>query len=140
MKNIFEEKPKKVYNIPFSFSDNSSRSFNCNAIVFINSGTVNVSLNDIFLLVPGASIALNGNQNEIDSTIYKITFSAAAGTKLLQGWQKYDAGITTEPPYPKYAFYTKEPNKKDQDKARAGHTARKGEKNNRWNNKLKSDF
>jgi len=135
-----EIKPNRFYNLPFAYSSDSSRIFYGNAITFINSGTLNVLINDIFLLIPGASLSLNGNQNEIDSTVYKISFASGAGTKLLQGFIKYDAGISGTPVYPKNAFYTKEPNKKDQDRLRTGRPARKGEKNNLWNNKLKADF
>jgi len=47
---------------------------NCNAITFINNGlTFPVIVNNILEIPIGGSIAIEGNENEIDTTIYNIS-------------------------------------------------------------------
>jgi hypothetical protein len=75
----------------FSFSANFTRVFYCNSIEFVNSGTSNVFINDVFLLQPGTSQSNNGSPNEMDITVYKITF-APGGINNLQVWIKIDQG------------------------------------------------
>jgi hypothetical protein len=45
----------------------------CNEILFINSGSVNVRVNDV-LLVPNTSLRITGNAGEIDTTQYIVGF------------------------------------------------------------------
>ena len=82
-------KERDVRWIVDKFSKNFSRQFDANTILFINDGLVNVSINDIFSLTPGASLSLEANQNEIDKTYYQITFTAGAGPSL-SVWSKRD--------------------------------------------------
>lgn len=77
---------------PYSLSQNCNRIFYGNAIQFINSGTGNIFINDVFLLVPGASLSLDGSPGDIDFTPYKIQFTPGAATNLLQIWIKEDLG------------------------------------------------
>jgi hypothetical protein len=51
----------------------------CAEIAFINLGTTTVTLNNVFPIVAGASIAFNGNENEIDTTMYQVSFTGGAG-------------------------------------------------------------
>jgi hypothetical protein len=45
----------------------------CNAITFINNGTTfDLAINNILLIPPGGSIAIEGNENEIDTTTYNL--------------------------------------------------------------------
>jgi len=132
-------KTNSFRNYPYSFTDNSSRVFYCNAIVFINQGTSNVFINDIFTLLPFASLKFSGNQNEVDETVYKIAF-ASGGVNLLNVWTKEDAGQHKYNIYPKDAFYTKNASKRGQDAQRNGHGPVKGQKDNKYNNKLRGDF
>lgn len=135
VKNIeVSEKVNSVKYYPYTFTEASARAFYCNAIVYINSGTSNVILNDIYTLLPGQSIAFNGNQNEVDSTVYKIQFSAG-GANLLQCWIKEDAGNTKYNSYPANSFYLLDVDKREQDKRRAGVNRVKGEADNIYNNK-----
>ena len=80
-----------VYYAAYSFANDFTRTFNCNAIRFINSGTGIIFINDVFQLQPGASLGNEGNQNEIDLTVYRINF-APGFINLLQIWVKTDAG------------------------------------------------
>jgi len=52
---------------------NSRISSNSNAITFINTGSVNLTINDL-TLAPGQSFGVTGNDNEIDTTQYNLVF------------------------------------------------------------------
>jgi hypothetical protein len=54
----------------------------CNNITFINNGTINVQINQ-FTLVPNASLSIGGNENEIDTTIYNVSFQGATNGNLI---------------------------------------------------------
>jgi hypothetical protein len=46
---------------------------NCNAITFINnSTTLPITINNILEIPVGGSIAIEGNENEIDTTTYNL--------------------------------------------------------------------
>jgi len=46
---------------------------NCNAITFINNGTTQaIKINNILEIPVGGSIAIEGNENEIDVTTYNL--------------------------------------------------------------------
>jgi hypothetical protein len=47
----------------------------CNAITFINTGTTNVQINGVNL-VPGAQLVSLGNEGEINTTRYRLSFTA----------------------------------------------------------------
>lgn len=55
---------------------------NCNNITFINSGAIAVQINQ-FTLVAGASLSIGGNANEIDTTVYNISFSGATNGNVV---------------------------------------------------------
>lgn len=52
---------------------------NCNDITFINQGTTNFTIMDVELL-PNQSLRISGNNGEIDTTIYILTFSTLVST------------------------------------------------------------
>jgi hypothetical protein len=52
---------------------NARISSNSNAITFINTGSVNLTINDL-TLAPGQSFGVTGNDNEIDTTQYNLVF------------------------------------------------------------------
>jgi hypothetical protein len=52
---------------------------NCNDITFINSGTTNFTIMDVELL-PNQSLRISGNNGEIDTTIYILTFTTLVST------------------------------------------------------------
>ena len=46
---------------------------NCNAITFINNGaTLPITINNVLDIPVGGSIAIEGNENEIDTTTYNV--------------------------------------------------------------------
>jgi hypothetical protein len=46
---------------------------NCNAITFINTGTNQpLVINNVLFLPAGGSIAIEGNANELDTTVYRL--------------------------------------------------------------------
>jgi hypothetical protein len=69
----------KRYVLDFQqYANNNNIVSDCNAITFVNTGTVDVFVNK-FLLVAGASLVIGGNENEIDTTVYNIYFPTSAG-------------------------------------------------------------
>lgn len=55
------------------YTQNTVITGNCNSITFINTGTINVQVNQ-FVLTPDAQLTIGGNENEIDVTNYQINF------------------------------------------------------------------
>lgn len=56
------------------FNTSSKVYSDCNAIIFINTGTTNVNVNDV-IIAPSQKLTLSGNFAEIDTTQYQITFA-----------------------------------------------------------------
>lgn len=79
---IVSAKPIKIYWQPFTFTENQTRIFYGNAIVFNNQGTGDVTINSVFLLSVGDTLTLNCDPNEIDNTIYNINFTTGFTNKL----------------------------------------------------------
>lgn len=70
----------KKYRIEFlQFTETERISSNCAGITFVNIGTGNVLINN-FPVVPGASLSIDANENEIDVTEYNLNFLGAPGT------------------------------------------------------------
>lgn len=142
-----QERTNSYHNTPYAIAIDFNRIFYCNAVMFLNSGTSNVYINDVFLLIPGASLEIGANQNEVDLTSYKVYFRGT-GTNLVQMWIKQDDGNWEQfTKYPWNAFYTKEPNKKGFIPAghsrmgnRNGGGAQKGDANNKWLRRQGNDF
>jgi hypothetical protein len=53
-----------------------------NAITFINNGATTVTVNNIPLAV-GASLSIEGNENEIDTTQYNLNFGTSTTGNVL---------------------------------------------------------
>jgi hypothetical protein len=51
----------------------------CNDITFINQGTTNFTIMDV-LILPNQSLRITGNNNEIDTTQYTLTFDTLIST------------------------------------------------------------
>lgn len=60
------------------YATNNNLTANCNAITFVNTGSTDCFINK-FLLAAGASLSINGNENEIDVTVYNISFTGGTG-------------------------------------------------------------
>ena len=54
---------------------------NCNSIAFINLGSIPVTI-DKLILAPGASLSIDGNENEQNTTDYRITFGGLSNGVL----------------------------------------------------------
>src|SRR5262245_8771587 len=98
-------KPNKVKFQNYTFSENTTYTFDSNSVLFVNFGTAQVMINDVFPLggslgpgLIGATLNFGANQNEVDGTPYKITFGTT-GTRFLAAIVKEDAG-TAERVYP----------------------------------------
>lgn len=63
------------------YTTNNQIQSNCNSITFINTGTINVQVNQ-FELSPSAQLTIGGNVGEIDRTIYNINFVGATNGVL----------------------------------------------------------
>lgn len=63
------------------YNSDSTIISNCNSIAFINGGTVPVTI-DKFVLAAGAALAIDGNENELNVTTYRITFGGATNGLL----------------------------------------------------------
>jgi hypothetical protein len=70
----------------YTGADNQIKS-DCNAIIFYNAGTTPCFVNS-WPLVTGDRLILGGNENEIDTSLYTISFSAG-GTNQLYVLRKY---------------------------------------------------
>lgn len=61
---------------------------NANSMLFVNTGTVNVSI-DGLVLVPNQSWEISGNRDEINVKTYYFTFAATAGASLTIIYKRY---------------------------------------------------
>ena len=64
------------------YQQNYNVTSQCNNITFINNGTINVQIGT-FILVPNASLAIGGNENELDITVYNVSFQGATNGNLI---------------------------------------------------------
>jgi Na+-transporting NADH:ubiquinone oxidoreductase subunit NqrF len=64
----------RKYKIEFTQYNNQNIEVisNCNAITFINNGTLAIVINNILEIPAGGSVAIEGNANEIDTTTYNV--------------------------------------------------------------------
>jgi len=67
---------------------NGSTDSNCNSILFVNTGTNNVTI-DGLTLVPNQSWEVSGNKDEINVKTYYFTFSSATGSALTIIYKRY---------------------------------------------------
>jgi hypothetical protein len=58
----------------YQFQQNTSLASNCNNITFINNGAATIQINN-FNLIAGSSLAIGGNENELDTTVYQLNFN-----------------------------------------------------------------
>jgi len=63
---------------------------NCNSILFINTGSVAVSI-DGLTLQPNQSWEVSGNRDEINVKIYAFTFDSGSNPQLTIIYKKYVA-------------------------------------------------
>lgn len=64
-------------------NDSSYRTEGACNVQFVNRGTLNVTLNKLLVIVPGASVNLGPGGNYADFTSYQIQFALGEGRKEL---------------------------------------------------------
>jgi hypothetical protein len=70
------------------FVANSSTDSNCNSILFINTGSVSVTVENV-LLQAGQQLAIDGNRDEMNIKTYYFTFAAGANPQLTVVYKRY---------------------------------------------------
>jgi hypothetical protein len=70
------------------FYSNNQTDTNCNSIIFINSGSVNVSVDNV-LLTPNQTLAIDGNRDEVLVKVYEFNFAAGSNPQLTVVFKRY---------------------------------------------------
>lgn len=70
------------------FFTNGSSDSNCNSILFVNTGTSNVTI-DGLQLVPNQSWEITGNRDEINIKTYYFTFASLTEAGLTIIYKRY---------------------------------------------------
>ncbi len=70
------------------FYSNSQTDTNCNSVIFINSGSVNVSVDNV-LLAPNQTLAIDGNRDEMLVKVYEFNFAAGSNPQLTVVFKRY---------------------------------------------------
>jgi hypothetical protein len=70
------------------FYSNSQTDTNCNSVIFINSGSVNVSVDNV-LLAPNQTLAIDGNKDEMLVKVYEFNFAAGSNPQLTVVFKRY---------------------------------------------------
>jgi hypothetical protein len=70
------------------FYSNNQTDSNCNSIIFINSGGVNVTVDNV-VLGPNQTLAIDGNRDEMNVKVYNFNFSAGSNPQLTVVFKRY---------------------------------------------------
>lgn len=70
------------------FAQSSQTDTNCNGLIFVNTGTSNVTI-DGFTLTPNQSWNISGNQDEILVKTYNFNFSGVGINQLTVLFKRY---------------------------------------------------
>ena len=70
------------------FSANNQTDTNCNSVLFINTGSVNVNVDNV-VLQPSQSLAIDGNRDEILVKVYEFNFTAGTNPQLTVVFKRY---------------------------------------------------
>ena len=70
------------------FSASSQTDTNCNSVIFVNTGTTNVTI-DGFTLTPNQSWNITGNQDEILVKVYSFNFTGSGVPSLTVLFKRY---------------------------------------------------
>ena len=70
------------------FYSNSQTDTNCNSVIFINSGSVNVTVDNV-LLAPNQTLAIDGNRDEMLVKVYEFNFAAGSNPQLTVVFKRY---------------------------------------------------
>ena len=79
---------QKILGVPFEYNNtmevwNRNKEFNsnCAVITFVNQGTSQIIINQSLKLAPGAAVSFDGEKNEKDTTLYRVTFVNSGHTE-----------------------------------------------------------
>lgn len=70
------------------YSANNSTDSNCNSIIFINTGSVNVTVDNV-VLQPSQSLTIDGNRDEVNVKIYYFNFASGTNPQLTIVFKRY---------------------------------------------------
>jgi hypothetical protein len=70
------------------FYSNNQTDSNCNSIIFINSGGVNVTVDNV-VLAPNQTLAIDGNRDEMNVKVYEFNFAAGSNPQLTVVFKRY---------------------------------------------------
>lgn len=70
------------------FYSNNQTDTNCNSVIFINSGSVNVTVDNV-LLAPNQTLAIDGNRDEMLVKVYEFNFAAGSNPQLTVVFKRY---------------------------------------------------
>lgn len=70
------------------YSASNSTDTNCNSVIFVNTGTTNVTI-DGFTLTPNQSWNITGNENEMLVKVYYFNFSGTGVNSLTVLFKRY---------------------------------------------------
>jgi len=70
------------------FYSNNQTDSNCNSIIFINSGSVNVTVDNV-VLAPNQTLAIDGNKDEMNVKVYEFNFASGSNPQLTVVFKRY---------------------------------------------------
>ena len=70
------------------FVANNQTDTNCNSVIFINSGSVNVTVDNV-VLAPNQTLAIDGNRDEMLVKVYDISFASGSNPQLTVVFKRY---------------------------------------------------
>lgn len=70
------------------FSSSGQTDTNCNSVIFVNTGTSNVTI-DGFTLTPNQSWNITGNKDEVLVKVYSFNFSGTGTNQLTALFKRY---------------------------------------------------
>jgi hypothetical protein len=70
------------------FYSNNQTDSNCNSIIFINSGGVNVTVDNV-VLGPNQTLAIDGNRDEMNVKVYNFNFASGSNPQLTVVFKRY---------------------------------------------------
>jgi hypothetical protein len=70
------------------YTSNNQTDSNCNSIAFINTGSDNVSVDNV-LLQPNQTLSIDGNRDEMNVKVYNFNFLTSVNPQLTVVFKRY---------------------------------------------------
>lgn len=70
------------------FYANNQTDTNCNSVIFINTGSVNVTVDNV-TLQPSQSLTIDGNRDEMNVKVYNFSFATGSNPQLTVVFKRY---------------------------------------------------